>query len=40
MQIILTQVGERRMELEFGSEVRDHLFSMSDDETGYCYIKV
>ena len=39
MQIILTQVGERRMELEFGSEVRDHLFSMSDDETDIAILK-
>jgi len=39
IQIILTQVGERRMELEFGSEVRDHLFSMSDDETDIAILK-
>lgn len=39
MQIILTKVGERRMELEFGSEVRDHLFSMIDDETDIAILK-
>lgn len=39
IQIILTQVGERRMELEFGSEVRKHLFSMEDDETDIAILK-
>lgn len=39
IQIILTQVGERRMELEFGSEVRDHLFKMVDDETDIAILK-
>lgn len=39
IQIILTQVGERRMELEFGSEVRTHLFNMVDDETDIAILK-
>lgn len=39
IQIILTQVGERRMELEFGSEVKDHVFSMLDDETDIAILK-
>jgi len=39
MQIILTQVGERRMEPDFGSEVRDHLFTMVDDETDIAILK-
>lgn len=39
IQIVLTQLGERRMELDFGSEVRDHVFSMTDDETDIAILK-
>ena len=38
-QIILTSIGERRMELEFGSGVRDHVFSMTHDETDIAILK-
>lgn len=38
-QIVLTSIKERVMELEFGSNVRDHLFSMTDDETDIAILK-
>lgn len=38
-QIVLTSIKERTMELEFGSNVRDHLFSMIDDETDIAILK-
>lgn len=38
-QILHTQLGERMMELEFGSEVRKHTFQMTDDETDIAILK-
>lgn len=38
-QILLTQLEERNMELEFGSEVKKHTFQMTDDETDIAILK-